>query len=205
MSFLEKMGILKPKEETPLLVIPKKQTVPAISMTEPNAYLSPEVDMTKFKKLINDVFEERNIPGPDFIEFYKSLKSLDTQAIPLQQKYLFAFSGLSVMGLTKEKIIETSKVYLDALEAKKVEFEKDMIALAKSEVEDKRKKALEIGEKNNELQKQIEQNINSISKLNSEATITEMKISTNTNAFNNVFTLEKQNIETIVSNVNQHL
>lgn len=203
------MDILKgwftPKEETS----PKKEKTIAPIVQMPvvnyNSNVINTEDTAKYSKILEKALEERNLPGPDFLEFYKTLKTLENQPLPDQQKYVVAFSGLSTMGLTKDKILETSKVYLDTIESEKQEFTKSMNNFSKTEIEDKVNEVAKKTQENIELQKKIQDNINLVAKLNIEVNQNSQRLQSETQSFNVVMEKEKTNIATILTNIKNYL
>lgn len=201
MSFFEKLGFTTPKEE----VVPKKlATVVQMNVPVANISINSE-DNSKYSKILEDALEKRNIPGPDFLEFYKTLKIYATQPLPEPQKYTLAFGGLSVMGLTKDKIIETSSTYLKEIDNVNKEFEKSMQQFQTNEIDNKNKELQKLTQENIELQAKIQENLTNISKLNIEIAQNSQTLATKTATFNNTVVAEKASIETIITNVKNYL
>ena len=116
-----------------------------------------------------------------------------------------AFSGLSTMGLTKEKIIETSDVYLSAIKDEKIQFDKDMTNINQNMVINKNLEAQRLIDENIELQNKIQQNIKLIGELNISSNEALQKINTKTQNFNIEITNKENTISNIINNVKSFL
>lgn len=66
--------------------------------------------------------EEANLEGYDYFEFAKTLEALKPTMPAEQTLYQTAFASGSVMGATKDKLIQTAQHYLDILGKKQEEF-----------------------------------------------------------------------------------
>lgn len=91
-------------------------------------------DFEKFKSHFDQIFDQANLPGPDYYEFAKMVESMG-DAIPLDARILGAFQGLKHQGLTKDKLLATANEYLKVLDADSVNFTKKV----NDEIESKRK------------------------------------------------------------------
>lgn len=129
-------------EEMPGVTTPK--SVPGVtpssnfnvpSVTSPAA--SPAADEnsnaipSEYMEFFNKVFTERNIPGPDFFEFFQALSAMDSLAIDESAKFNAAFATLATQGVTKERLIETASEYVKTANTKAVEFEKTVAEKSK--------------------------------------------------------------------------
>ncbi len=100
------------------------------------ASVSPQLDqneLDKFIKHFEDLFNNANLPGPDYYEFDKmstAMGSLDENVrIPA------AFSGLAVQGLTKEKLISTGKQYIAIIEQDQKNFQSTVNTVASKDIQ----------------------------------------------------------------------
>jgi len=187
-------------------VKPEKKVVKVAAITAPITDINIiDEDRTLYTKVLDEAFEKVNLPGPDFREFFKTLKALENQPLPEQQKYIMAFTGLQVMGLTKDKMIETSTVYLKAVDDEKVIFDKTLEQYNQTEIQAKTKESNRLAEENAKLQKQIQENMTNIVKLNSEVNKNTQNYSTKLQSFNSMVDREKATIQTIVNNIKTYL
>lgn len=204
MSIWKSLGLVEETSETPKKDTKKPIVKDTIAQPTPitNNYSGITASgNTEFDSVLEDAMEKENLPGPDFREFHKVLKNTENQAIPVQQKYILAFSGLQVMGLTKEKIIETSGTYLKALDKEEQEFNGAMTESTELNVTKNTQESERLSQRNIELQREIQDNMNKISELNIAAATNSQKIETKKQQFTVAIARAREAINTIVNNV----
>jgi hypothetical protein len=205
MGFFERMGLVTPKEEND---IKPSKTAPVVQapviQTNFSTVINTE-DAQIYAKIFEDALAERNEPGPDFYEFYKTLQGVENQAIPEQQKYIMAFTGLSTMGLTKEKAISTSNSYITEIEKQHKEFLQTMKTWETIEITDKQKASQKLAEDNIRLQQTIQENMNKISELNIAVASNTQKLATKTQQFNAIYEIQKNRVIDIVNKIKTYL
>ncbi len=69
----------------------------------------------KFKSYFDRLFQELNLPGPDYYEFSKMVDAMASIAEE-RTRFISAFAGLTVQGLSKEKLLQSAQTYLQLLE-----------------------------------------------------------------------------------------
>lgn len=135
----------------------------------------------KFREHVNKLFEDSNLPGPDFFEFTKSKENMlkITPGLSDQQYFLMTYGALAPSGLTKEKLLETSKHYIDILDkelsdlnANFSEKRKELVLDKLDQIEVERQKLID-------LQKQIETVNQNIIRLTQESTTNEQTLTNN--------------------------
>lgn len=204
MNIFKKLGFIENNSEIPEKNVKKTAIKDIAIQTTPviNNYTGvTNSTNTEFDSILEEAMEKENLPGPDFREFHKVLRNTENQAIPIQQKYILAFSGLQVMGLTKEKIIETSETYLKALDKEEREFNQAMLESTELNVIKNTQESERLSQRNIELQKEIQDNMNKISELNIAAATNSQKIETKKQQFTVAIAKSKDTINTIVNNV----
>jgi len=210
MSFWKKIGFVENNEDEDLVEQkPNKKsstitTAPVIQTNFTGTLTSGE-DAEIYKNILAEALAHRNEPGPDFYEFYKTLQSVETQAVPEQQKYIMAFTGLSTMGLTKEITVKTSDNYLKEVDKQYQEFLDVMKKWEKTEILDKQATSDQLSQENIKLQQTIQDNMNKISELNIAVAQNTQKLATKTQQFNAVITFEKNRIMDIVNKIKTYL
>lgn len=81
-----------------------------------------QVDVSKFKNHFDKVFQENNLPGPDYFELVQAMNNL-AQYIPIPEQCLkAAFKSLEPSGLTKEKVEKGINHYIAVAEKDKETF-----------------------------------------------------------------------------------
>jgi len=150
-----------------------QNTTPAtMQNASPGKKLNPTVtsnsqisasEVEKFEKHFEKLFEDTNLTGPDYYEFWKTMETLE-QHIPDEKIRMAAsFQTLSIQGLDKQKLIDTANQYREVLLTNKIDFEKAIDAKSESDIGTKRQEL-----KSN--QDKILKNTELIQKLNKEIT-----------------------------------
>ena len=128
-----------------------------------------QTDAEKFEKHFEKLFEQANLPGPDYFEFYKMMETLEVHIHDENARLAATFASLSIQGLTKQTLIDTANKYKVVVERDKADFEKA--------VSDKLR--MEVGQKQtsiNDLEKKIVMNSEQIQKLTKEITDAQVQI-----------------------------
>jgi hypothetical protein len=131
-------------------------TTPAAMSGVVTPSFSPNQEFEKFRAHFDQLFEQSNLPGPDYFEFSKMVDSMGT-AIPIDTRIIAAFNGLKIQGLTREKLLNTAQEYLKILEADSVNF----TAKVNDEIQSKKKAA-------EDMQRLIEQKKAAVEQLQKE-------------------------------------
>lgn len=108
-----------PKLGTPPPMFDSGTVTPSIVSVTPTATLSND-DMTKFMQHFDELFDQANLPGPDYYEFAKMCQAMS--ALPDDTKFIAAFSGLQVQGLTKAKLLESAQHYIAIIDEDAAKF-----------------------------------------------------------------------------------
>jgi chromosome segregation ATPase len=134
----------------------------------PRGILS-SADTDKFEKHFDQLFEQANLPGPDYYEFYKMMETLEAHIHDENARLSAVFAALSIQGLTKQVLIDTANQYRRIIEKDKSDFD---LAL-------KDKLNNEVGQKQTEiynLNKKIASNSEQIQKLTKEISDSQARI-----------------------------
>lgn len=75
---------------------------------------------------LSEALQVANIEGYDYFEYAKTLDALKPTITAEQTLFQTAFASASVMGVTKQKLIDTAQHYLGVLDKKSSEFEEAM-------------------------------------------------------------------------------
>jgi len=137
---------------------------------------------SKFAAYFEKLFEEANIPGPDYFEFSKMTEAM--QAVPDEQiRYITAFAGLSVQGLDKQKLLSTAAEYLQMLETDATNFQNTVGTALQEKVHEKKRQMEEKVQRIQQLTQEIGALQNELLNLQSEIKENEAKIEANTGGY----------------------
>ena len=152
------------------------------STTVQNSYASPV--SSKFAAYFDKLFNDANIPGPDYFEFNKMIEVM--QAVPDEQvRFITAFAGLSVQGLDKQKLLATAAQYLQLLETDATNFHSSVDAALQEKVIEKKRLMEEKGNRIQQLTQEISALQNELLNLQSEIKENEAKIEANSGGYKN--------------------
>ena len=199
-NFLENFITINPKDD-------KKQTVkqtPIVNV-QPIPNVTPTVDTTDWTEWLKDLWEKRNLPGPDYYELIKSIKSLDNQPLPEQTKFISIFAAFVAQGVTKEKLIETANEYLAMFDTKLNEFKQAHQGATDKEIVTRQKRQAELEARQKALQEEMMKNANEIAQLNSEINDVGGKLNAKLQSFENMINNEKLMIQSNVQKINQYI
>lgn len=88
----------------------------------------------KFDNVFDTIIEKENIPGPDVQELITSVREMQVNGLPEDMAYRNAFTAFKSMGLTKEKLIETSNYYLGVITNVNTDFQTNIIGKKETEL-----------------------------------------------------------------------
>lgn len=106
-----------PKEAASAPVVRQNNTPAAKAPT-----MSDE-DLSKFEQHFERLFEQTNLPGPDYFEFWKTMDTLEAHISDDLARIKAVFASLRIQGLTKQHLIETAGAYKTAILQDKANFE----------------------------------------------------------------------------------
>jgi hypothetical protein len=168
-SFFEKaLGVFVEFEDDKSKVSPSPQQAPLPSSTSkvlPNT--ENQAEAGKFEKYFDRLFDQANLPGPDYFEFHKMMDTLEAHIHDEKAR----LSSLSIQGLTKETLVDSANKYKAIIEKDKLNFENALNEKLKSEVGQRQKQT-------QEMEKKIATNSEQIQKLTKEITELQGQIST---------------------------
>ncbi len=162
--FKKAMGLFVEFEENPQKSSSPSSSSPAFQQQQraSQQVLNAE-EFDKFEKHFEKLFDQANLPGPDYYEFMKMMETLEAHIKDEKARMSATYASLAIQGLTKDKLIGTATKYKEILSQDRAQFEK--IANDKSEKE--------IGQKRKDLQnleETIRQHAEMIQKLTKEIT-----------------------------------
>lgn len=172
---------------------------------------SGAVDQNLINKL-QSIFDSANMPGPDLHEFIVAVKKLENKSIDDKTKYEMVFDAQSSVGLTKQKLIDSGKFYIDTFNDVKSEFEKEYKTTLQNSVTSLNTQADNVIKENADLQKSIEdinkkiqENLIRMQKLRTDASVNENKLMQEKMAFEGTFSTFLSGIQKYIDGVNVHI
>lgn len=148
-------------------------------------------DIDKFEAHFDKLFDQTNLPGPDYFEFWKMMETLEQHIHDEKARISATFASLSIQGLTKDKLIATANQYKEVILNDKANFEKALQAAGSNEIETRKRRLAEaeqIIQKNSELiqklTKEISENQVNLAKWKSEIQGEEEKFNAKKNGYN---------------------
>jgi flagellar motility protein MotE (MotC chaperone) len=166
-SFFEKaLGVFVEFEDDKNKVVPATSSPISIQSPLASGIISStenQAEAEKFEKYFDRLFDQANLPGPDYFEFYKMMETLEVHIHDEKARLSATFASLSIQGLTKQTLVDSANKYKAIIEKDKADFEKAL----------KDKLATEVGQRQKELQtheKKIATNSEQIQKLTKEIT-----------------------------------
>ncbi|MCU0431149.1 MAG: hypothetical protein MUF42_14385 [Cytophagaceae bacterium] len=130
-----------------------------------------EADIEKFEKHFDKLFEQANLPGPDYYEFCKMSETLEAHISDEKARMAATFASLSIQGLTKQKLLEAAEHYKQIVLKDKQAFEGAIDKKAEADLESRKSNV-------SALEKRIQDNAELIKKLTAEITDAQQKIAT---------------------------
>ncbi len=101
---------------------PKQPPAPKAAV-ETQAPTSPGEVRDEFMEILFKAMQAHNLDGFDYLEFKKSLQSLQTVPMDEPTRYRSAFAMAQTMGATPEKLLQTAQHYLDVLKQEEQKFQ----------------------------------------------------------------------------------
>ncbi|MBT1708309.1 hypothetical protein KK062_08740 [Fulvivirgaceae bacterium PWU5] len=83
-----------------------------------------EETFEKFEQHFEKLFDQANLPGPDYYEFWKMMETLEVHIKDERARIAATYASLAIQGLTKAKLMETAEKYKTLIEQDQSSFEK---------------------------------------------------------------------------------
>jgi hypothetical protein len=128
-----------------------------------------QADIEKFEKHFDKLFEQANMPGPDYYEFCKMSETLEAHIPDEKARIAATFASLSIQGLTKQKLLEAAEYYKGIILKDKAAFEGAIDKKAQADLDTRKSNVVTY-------EKQIADNAELIKKLTAEITNAQTKI-----------------------------
>ena len=164
----------------------------------------PANNSEKFKQYFDKLFNDANLPGPDYFEFAKMTQAMAGIADE-KLRYSSAFAGLNVQGLDKNKLLETAAAYLKILETDASNFSSTVDAALAEKVQAKQQAIVNKQQRMEQLQREISDLQNQSQLLHAEVKENEEKIESNTGGYKMASENMKQQILLDMEKIKQHI
>ncbi|MGC3947014.1 MAG: hypothetical protein QM762_21270 [Chryseolinea sp.] len=161
--FKKAMGLFVEFEDSPGKPIPKSNA----PVAPPGRVTSPQVlnseDFDKFENHFEKLFDQANLPGPDYYEFMRMNETLESHIKDDKARLAATFASLSIQGLTKETLITTADRYKEIIAEDRSKFERTAGDKNDNEIGGRRQELMQLEEsvrKNAEVIQRLTQEIN---------------------------------------------
>lgn len=173
--FKKAMGLFVEFEEAPGKSMPQNVSPPGTAMriTAPQVLNSEEFN--KFEAHFEKLFDQANLPGPDYYEFMRMNETLETHIKNDSARLAATFASLAIQGLTKDILITTAGKYKEIIAEDRTRFESIAANKGVQEIGGKRAELANLEDtvrKNNEAIQKLTEEINQ-----SQSAISELKTS----------------------------
>ncbi|MEO5593589.1 MAG: hypothetical protein ABIR15_07675 [Chitinophagaceae bacterium] len=158
------------------------------------SYTPKQADNEKFRKYFEKLFEEANMPGPDYYEFSKMIEAM--KSIPDENaRFSAAFAGLQVQGLDKQKLLATASSYLEIMDKDAVSFFSTVDAAMQEKVLGKKNEMEEKTQRVKDLSNEISDLQHQVAVLNNEIKDNEEKLAHRTDSYKDAMENMKSRIQ----------
>lgn len=152
---------------------PAANKKPASASSQPSASAKPE---NKFVDMLLRSIEANNIEGFDYLEYKQSLQSLMKIESDEAKRYQNAFAMAQTMGLTKKKLNDSIKRYLQILDGEEKKFTEAFEKQKSTQVIQREQNVANLKQSINAKQQQIKKLQAEIKEAEAELSKTEGKI-----------------------------
>lgn len=102
-----------------------------------------------------NALEKANLPNFDYLEFKKFLSALDTIHMDEATAYRSAFATAATLGLTKDKLLDSSNHYLNVLKNEKGKFDLALQNQLEQRIESQKQKIQDLNARIDQSKRQI--------------------------------------------------
>jgi hypothetical protein len=187
-------------EEKKSVVLPEEKRSTSAA---PAATVSAN-SIEKFKQYFDKLFNDANLPGPDYFEFAKMTQAMLAIADE-KARYSAAYAGLSIQGLDKNKLLDTATAYLKILETDAANFSSTVDAALAEKVQAKQQEMVNKQQRVEQLSREITDLQHQIQLLCAEVKENEEKIESNTGGYKAAAANMQQQILLDIERIKQHI
>lgn len=166
--------------------------------------VTPAGNIEKFRQYFDKLFNEANLPGPDYFEFAKMTQAMSGIADE-KLRYSSAFAGLTVQGLNKQKLLDTAGAYLQILDTDAANFNNTVDAALAEKVQAKQQEIVTKQQRMEQLQREMTDLQHQIQLLYAEIKENEEKIENNTGGYKQASEDMKRQIQQDIEKIKQYI
>jgi predicted nucleic acid-binding Zn-ribbon protein len=137
--FKKAMGLFVEFEEDPQKPSSPSTSPQSSGPSRPASAMLNAEEFDKFEKHFEKLFDQANLPGPDYYEFMKMMETLEAHIKDEKARMSATYASLTIQGLTKEKLVDTANKYKEIISQDKAHFEKLVNDKSEKEIGQKRK------------------------------------------------------------------
>ena len=128
----------KPKNEAPATNTPTPAAKSATTNSVPtNTPSGPGKPTKKFTDVLLNALEENNAEGFDYMEYKRSLESLQKMSMDEATRYQSAFAMAQTMGVSAEALVQSAQRYMDVLNKEEKKFQQAVANQKSSQIKAK--------------------------------------------------------------------
>jgi hypothetical protein len=166
----------------------------------------------KFTDILLEAMERNNQEGFDYVEYKKSLKTLEKMPMDEKTRYFSAFAAAQSMGISQQKLIDSAKFYLGILKTEEQQFQNATKGQREKQVGGKEKVIISLGKTIQEkgeliakLTQEIQQHQTDMDAMKSEIEESVVKIDTTMQDFHASYTNLESQINGDISKMETYL
>ena len=130
-----------------------RQSAPT-SATQP---VISNAELAKFEQHFETLFEQTNLPGPDYFEFWKTMDTLEEHIPDESARIKAVYASLKIQGLTKQTLVGTAGKYKEVILQDKANFESAVQKKSQAEIAGREAEIAKIEQAREEKRRMIEQ------------------------------------------------
>lgn len=131
-------------------------TEPELRTQSANMPAISQADLTKFEKHFSQLFDQTNLPGPDYYEFWKTMDTLEALIPDEKARIQAVYASLKIQGLTKKVLIDSAGKYKEVVLQDKASFESAVQQKSQNEITGRQQKIQQMEKDREEKRRLIE-------------------------------------------------
>lgn len=200
---------------------PTNATPPSVkpSITPVSASVSPVISTAgtgkvtdTFTQILFSALEKNNQEGFDYIEYKRSLQTLEQMPMDEKTRYFSAFAAAQSMGISQQKLIDSASFYLTILKNEENKFQEATKSQREKQIGGKEKAIQSLaadikakGEQIARLTEEIQANQKEMEAMKNEISESIVKIETTMNDFTASYSNLANQIQTDIQKINEYV